>query len=341
MKALMKLHNAPGLDMQNVPVPKIGDNEVLIKTKKTSICGTDIHIYKWDAWAQKTVPYPMIIGHEFVGEIAEVGKNVKHLKIGQRVTGEGHITCGVCPNCRKGNKHLCSDVFGLGYDCSGCFAEYFNFPAENVVVLPDTIRDDLAAIMDPFGNATHAALSFDLVCEDVLITGAGPIGIMSAAIAKHAGARNIVITDLNDYRLDLAKQMGATCTVNVGRESLKEKMKEVGIEHGFTIGLEMSGFPKGLNELINNMMHGGKVSLLGLLPPGTSIDWDIVIFRMLLIKGIYGREIFDTWYKMINMLESGLNIDKIITHQFNVDDFQKGFDVMMSGNSGKVILNWS
>lgn len=340
MKAIVKKFAAPGVNMENVSMPKIGDDEVLIKTKKTSICGTDIHIYKWDAWAQKTVPVPMVIGHEFVGEIAELGKNVKHLKVGQRVSGEGHITCGICPNCRKGLKHICTDTYGIGYDCPGCFAEYFNFPAENVFILPDSISDDLAAILDPFGNATHATLSFDLVGEDVLITGAGPIGIMSAAIAKHAGARNVVITDMNQYRLDLAQQMGATCCVNISKTSLKEVMKDLGIEHGFTVGLEMSGNPHGLNALLESMMHGGKVSLLGLLPPGTTIDWDLVIFKMLLIKGIYGREIFSTWYKMTHMLESGLKMDKIITHQFSVDEFQKGFDVMMSGNSGKVILNW-
>jgi threonine 3-dehydrogenase len=283
----------------------------------------------------------MVIGHEFVGVIADVGKNVKHLKVGDRVTGEGHLTCDVCPNCRKGLKHICVNTRGLGYDVPGCFAEYFNLPAENVFVLPDTIKDDLAAIFDPFGNATHTALSFDLVGEDVLVTGAGPIGIMGAAIAKHAGARNVVITDVNDYRLDLAKKIGITSTVNIAKEDLKAKMKELRIDYGFTVGFEMSGHPSGLNQMLETMMHGGKVSLLGILPPGTAIDWDLVIFKMLLIKGIYGREIFSTWYKMTHMLESGLNIDSIITHNLKVDDFQKGFDAMLSGQSGKVILDWS
>ncbi len=341
MKALVKSIRAPGIQMEDVPFPKLGDNEVLIKTLKTSICGTDIHIYKWDAWAQKRVPVPMVIGHEFMGEIAEVGKNVKHLTVGQRVSGEGHITCDTCVNCLMGKKHLCIHVKGLGYDCPGCFAEYFSFPAQNVFVLPPTIKDDLAAIFDPFGNATHTVLSFDLVGEDVLITGAGPIGIMGAAIAKHAGARNIVITDVNEYRLDLAKKLGATQCVNVAKQSLKDVVNDLGLHDGFTVGFEMSGHPQGLSNLMENMIHGGKLALLGILPPGTSIDWDLVIFRMLLIKGIYGREIFSTWYKMTRMLESGLNIDSIITHQFKIDDFQKGFDIMLSGNSGKVILNWT
>jgi threonine 3-dehydrogenase len=339
MKALVKKEKAPGIHMEEVPLPPLGDDEVRIKTRKTSICGTDIHIYKWDAWAQKTIPAPMVIGHEFMGEIAELGKNVKHLKVGERVSGEGHIVCGVCPNCKKGLKHICVKTLGLGVNRPGCFAEYFNLPAENVFILPEGVKDDLAAIFDPFGNATHTALSFDLVGEDVLITGAGPIGIMSAAIAKHAGARNVVITDLNEYRLDLAKKMGAT-PVNIAKVNLRDKMKELKIDHGFSVGLEMSGHPNGLNTMLEHMIHGGKIALLGILPPGTAIDWDLVIFKMLLIKGIYGREIFSTWYKMAHMLESGLNIDAIITHQFKVDDFQKGFDAMLSGQSGKVILNW-
>lgn len=339
MKALVKKERAPGIHMMDVPVPHLGDDEVLIKTKKTSICGTDVHIYKWDAWAQKTIPAPMVIGHEFMGEIAEIGKNVKNLKVGQRVSGEGHITCGVCPNCKKGLKHICVNTLGVGVHRHGCFAEYFNLPAENVFVLPDTVKDDLAAIFDPFGNATHTALSFELVGEDVLITGAGPIGIMSAAIAKHAGARNVVITDMNEYRLGLAKEVGAT-VVNIAKESLQDKMKELKIDYGFSVGLEMSGHPNGLNTMLESMIHGGKIALLGILPPGTQIDWDLVIFKMLNIKGIYGREIFSTWYKMTHMLESGLNLNPVITHHFPVDEFQKGFDAMLSGQSGKVILNW-
>lgn len=340
MKALVKSQPKPGIWMEDVQIPTINDNEVLVKVKKTSICGTDVHIYKWDEWAQKTIPVPMVVGHEFMGVIAEVGKNVKGLKVGDRISGEGHITCGECPPCRKGKKHLCMKTLGVGVNRHGCFAEYFNLPAENVFKLPETIKDDLAAIFDPFGNATHTALSADLVGEDVLITGAGPIGSMAAAIARKAGARNVVITDLNEYRLDLAKKLGATRTVNVTKESLDDVMNELGIHHGFTVGLEMSGHPNGLNTLLEKAQHGAKIALLGILPPNTLIDWNLVIFKMLEIKGIYGREIFSTWYKMTHMLESGLNIDPIITHHYDVDDFQKGFDAMLSGQSGKVILNW-
>lgn len=340
MKALVKRHPTEGIWLEDVPVPKHGDNEVLIKVKKTSICGTDIHIYKWDAWAQKTIPVPMVVGHEFMGVIAEVGKNVKGLKVGDRVSGEGHLVCGHCINCRKGKKHLCINTLGVGVHRHGCFAEYFHLPAENVFKLPDAIPDELASIFDPFGNAVHTALSFDLVGEDVLITGAGPIGMMAAAIVKHAGARHIVITDINEYRLDLAKKMGATRTVNVAKEDLKKVMKELDIEHGFSVGLEMSGNAKGLNTLLESMLAGAHVGLLGILPPGVAIDWDLVIFKMLNIKGIYGREIFSTWYKMAHMLESGLKLAPVITHKFAIDDFQKGFDVMLGGQSGKVVLSW-
>lgn len=340
MKGLVKKERGVGLWMEDVPMPQVGEGEVLIKTRKTSICGTDVHIYKWDAWAQKNVPVPLVIGHEFMGEIAELGKGVTGLRVGDRVSGEGHIVCGQCPPCRKGQKHLCMRVKGLGYHVSGCFAEYFTLPAENVFVLPDTIGDDVAAIFDPFGNATHTALSFDLVGEDVLITGAGPIGIMAAAIARKAGARNVVITDLNEYRLELARKMGATAAVNISKTSLKEVMATLRITHGFTVGLEMSGHPQGLATLLENAQHGAGIGLLGILPPGTAIDWDLVIFKMLVIKGIYGREIFSTWYKMTHMLESGLDLSPLITHRFPVDDFQKGFDVMLSGQSGKVILDW-
>lgn len=341
MKAIVKKERKVGLWLEDVPVPQYGDDDVLIKTRKTSICGTDIHIYKWDAWAAKTVPTPMVIGHEFVGHIEAVGKNVKNLKVGQRVSGEGHLTCGVCPNCKKGLKHICSFTRGVGYHTPGCFGEYFSLPAENVFILPDTIEDDLAAIFDPFGNATHTALTFELIGEDVLITGAGPIGIMGAAIAKHAGARHVVITDINDYRLELAKKMGATTTVNVTKESLKDVMKRLKIDYGFTVGMEMSGHPSGFNTLLESMQHGGNIALLGLLPPGTAIDWDLVIFKMFTIKGIYGREIYSTWFKMCHMLESGLKLKPIITHHFPYQEFQKGFDVMLSGQSGKVILEWN
>lgn len=340
MKALVKSHAKPGIWMEDVPVPAISDNEVLIAVNKTSICGTDVHIYKWDAWAQKVIPTPMVVGHEFMGIIAEVGKNVKGLKVGDRVSGEGHITCGECPPCKKGKKHLCMNTLGVGVNRHGCFAEYFNLPAENVFKLPDTIEDELAAIFDPFGNAVHTALSADLVGEDVLITGAGPIGSMAAAVVKKAGARNVVITDLNDYRLDLAKKMGATRTVNITKENLSDVMKEIDVLHGFTVGLEMSGHPDGLNTLLKQTQNGAKIALLGILPPNTLIDWDLVIFKMLEIKGIYGREIFSTWYKMAHLLESGLDLKPIITHHFHVDDFQKGFDAMLSGQAGKVILSW-
>ncbi len=340
MKALVKRYAKEGLWLEDVPKPKIEDHEVLIKTHKVSICGTDIHIYKWDAWAQKNVPVPMVIGHEYMGEIAEVGKHVKGLKVGDRVSGEGHITCGICPPCRRGQKHLCMNVLGLGYHTPGCFADYFTIPAENVFPLPPTIKDNIAAIFDPFGNAVHTALAFDLTGEDVLITGAGPIGIMAAAIAVKAGAHNVVITDVNEYRLELAKKMGAQTVVNVARTSVEDVMKAIGIHNGFTIGMEMSGHPNGLKTLLETAQHGGKIALLGILPPECLIDWDLVIFRMLTIKGIYGREIFSTWFKMVNLLESGLNIEPIITHHYPVDEFQKGFDVMMSGKSGKVILDW-
>ncbi|MGK5593789.1 MAG: L-threonine 3-dehydrogenase [Parachlamydiaceae bacterium] len=341
MKALVKKERAPGLWMEEVPFPTLQDHEVLIKTHKTSICGTDVHIYKWDAWAQKRVPTPLIIGHEFMGEIAELGKSVTHLKKGQRVSAEGHLTCGKCVNCLKDQKHLCTDVLGLGYDCSGCFAEYFTVPAENVFVLPEHITDDLAAIFDPLGNAVHTALSFNLKNEDVLITGAGPIGMMAAAIAHHQGARNVVITDVIEYRLNLAKRMGATRIVNVAKEDLKQVMKELGISQGFTVGLEMSGNAQAFNAMLETMLHGGNIALLGILPPGVIIDWDLVIFKMLQIKGIYGREIFDTWHQMTDLIKEGLDLDPVITHRFSVNDFQKGFDAMLSGQCGKVILDWN
>lgn len=341
MKGLVKKERAPGLWMEDVPLPSIRDDEVLIKTWKNSICGTDVHIYKWDAWAQKTIPVPMVIGHEFMGEIAELGKQVKHLKVGDRVCGEGHMVCGQCPNCRQGKKHLCMHAKGLGVNRPGCFAEYFVLPAADVFVLPDSISDDQAAIFDPYGNAVHTALSFDVAGEDVLITGAGPIGIMAAAVARQAGARYVVITDLNEYRLDLARKMGVTHAVNVGTTSLKDVMQELKIEYGFTVGLEMSGHPNGLKTLLEDVRHGGHLALLGILPPDTAINWDLVIFKMLTLKGIYGREVFGTWYQMVHLIEGGLDLDPVITHRFAIDDFQKGFDVMLSGEAGKVILNWS
>lgn len=340
MKGLVKRERAPGLWMEDVPMPAMGANDVLIKIHKTSICGTDVHIYKWDAWAQKTVPVPMVIGHEFMGEIAKIGSNVQNLKVGQRVCGEGHVVCNKCPNCRMGKKHLCMDVMGLGYDGPGCFAEYFVLPAENVFVLPPTISDDLGAIFDPYGNAVHTALTFPLTAEDVLIAGAGPVGLMSAAVAVKAGARNVVITDVNEYRLNLAKKMGVTHAVNVQTASLEEVMRELHINDGFTIGFEMSGHANGLTTLLEKVRHGGKIALLGILPPGVAIDWDLVIFKMLTLQGIYGREIFSTWYQMVHLIESGLNLAPVITHRFPFQEFQKGFDVMLTGNAGKVILDW-
>ncbi len=341
MRGIIKKERTEGLRMEEVPVPDIGEEEVLIKTRKTSICGTDLHIYKWDAWAQKTIPIPMVIGHEFMGEIAQVGKQVKNLKIGERVCGEGHFVCGKCPNCKKGLKHLCMHTLGLGVNRPGCFSDYFVLPAENVFILPPAISDEQGAIFDPYGNAVHTALSFDLVGEDVLITGAGPIGIMAAAVARKAGARYVVITDRNDYRLDLAKKMGATHTINIKKDSLDLLLDELHLSFGFTVGLEMSGHPNGLSTLLEKVQHGGKIALLGILPPGTAIDWDLVIFKMLTLKGIYGREIFSTWYKMVHLIESGLNLAPVITHYFPVEEFQKGFDIMLSGQSGKVILDWT
>ncbi|MBA3236925.1 MAG: L-threonine 3-dehydrogenase [Parachlamydiaceae bacterium] len=340
MKALVKRNATVGLWKEDVAIPTISDNEVLIKTRKTSICGTDLHIYKWDAWAQKTIPVPLVIGHEFMGEIAEIGKNVTGFKVGDRVSGEGHITCGVCPGCRTGRKHLCMNTLGLGVQRHGCFAEYFNLPAENVFLLPASVSDDLAAIFDPFGNATHTALSADLVGEDVLITGAGPIGSMAAAICRKAGARNVVITDVNEYRLELARKMGATKAVNISKKSLEKAIENIGITNGFTVGLEMSGHPQGLSTLLEMAQPGAKIALLGILPPDCVIDWDLVIFKMLTLKGIYGREIFSTWYKMTHMLESGLDLAPIITHRLHVDEFEEAFQIMLSGNSGKIILDW-
>ncbi len=340
MKALAKLKKAPGIWMQDAAKPEIGHNDVLIKIKKTAICGTDIHIYNWDEWAQKTIPVPMIVGHEFVGEIVDMGAEVTGFKIGDRVSGEGHIACGHCRNCRAGRRHLCRANIGVGVTRQGCFAEYLSIPATNAYILPDEITDDQASIMDPFGNATHTALSFDLVGEDVLITGAGSIGIMAAAIAKHVGARHIVITDVNDYRLDIARKMGATRAINVKETSLEETMKELKMVEGFDVGLEMSGNSAAFNSMLENMNHAGKIALLGFLPQSTTIDWNKIIMKGLFVKGIYGREMFETWYKMVAMLQSGLNIDPVITHHFPIDEFEEGFKVMASGKSGKVILDW-
>ncbi|KIA81949.1 L-threonine 3-dehydrogenase [Chromobacterium amazonense] len=340
MKALAKLQAAPGLTMTDVPMPEVGHNDLLIKITKTAICGTDIHIWNWDEWSQKTIPVPMHVGHEYVGVVAGMGSEVQGFKIGQRVSGEGHITCGYCRNCRAGRRHLCRNTTGVGVNREGAFAEYLVIPAFNAFPIPDDISDDLASIFDPFGNAVHTALSFNLVGEDVLITGAGPIGIMAVAIAKHVGARHVVITDVNDYRLELAKKMGATRAVNVAKEDLKAVMQELHMTEGFDVGLEMSGNPQAFRQMLETMNHGGKVALLGIPPSNTAIDWNQVIFKGLEIKGIYGREMFETWYKMVALIQSGLDIRPIITHHFKVDDFEQGFAAMLSGQSGKVILDW-
>jgi len=341
MKALVKAKAEVGIWMQNVPMPHVGHNDVLVRVKKTAICGTDIHIYNWDSWAEKTIPVPMHVGHEFVGEIVEVGTEVRGLETGQRVSAEGHITCGHCRNCRAGKRHLCRNTEGIGVDRPGAFAEFISVPATNICPIPDGVSDDLASILDPLGNAAHTALSFDLVGEDVLITGAGPIGIMAVAIARRAGARHIVITDVNDYRLGLAMKMGATSTVNVSKQSLRDVMADLKMTEGFDVGLEMSGAPSAFAEMLETINHGGKIALLGILPENTGINWNHVIFKGLEIHGIYGRRMFETWYKTIAMIESGLTLDPVITHHFDVDDFQEGFDIMRSGHSGKVILNWT
>lgn len=341
MKSLVKAKSEPGIWMQEVPVPEYGVNDVLIKIKKTAICGTDIHIYSWDDWAQETIPVPMTIGHEFYGEIAAVGKEVTELKPGQRVSGEGHITCGVCRNCRAGKRHLCRNTLGVGVHRPGAFADYLVLPASNVLVLPDNITDDEASVLDPLGNATHCALAFDVVGEDVLITGAGPIGIMATAIVRHIGARHIVITDVNDHRLELAKQMGATRAINVKYQSVQEVIEELNMSEGFDVGLEMSGNPMALNDMVKAMNHGGNIAMLGIPPQETPLDWNQVIFKGLVVQGIYGRQMFETWYKMIAMLQSGLNITPIITHHFPAVDYQHAFQIMASGQSGKVILDWT
>jgi threonine 3-dehydrogenase len=341
MKALVKDQPAKGLTLKDIPVPVVGADEVLIKTRKMAICGTDLHIYQWDEWSQNNVNVPAVIGHEFVGNVVEKGKNVTGFEIGDRVSGEGHITCGQCRNCLGGRRHLCIHTVGIGYHRDGSFAEYLVLPAKNAFHVPEVISDDIASIFDPLGNATHTALSFDMVGEDVLITGAGPIGIMAAAIARHVGARNIVITDINDYRLDLARKVGgATRAINVQKESLDDVMKELRIKSGFDVAMEMSGSLHAMEDIIKHIYHGGRIALLGILPNDGKIKWHDIIFKMITIKGIYGREIFETWYKMCSMVESGLDVSQVITHQFLFEDYKKAFEVMLSGQAGKVILNW-
>jgi len=341
MRALIKAKPEAGIWMEDVATPIPGHNDVLIKIHKTAICGTDIHIYNWDEWAQEHISVPLVIGHEFFGEVVEIGKEVKtYFNIGDRVSGEGHIACGHCRNCRAGRAHLCRTNVSVGVTRNGCFAEYLVIPAIQAYAVPKSIPENQAAILDPFGNATHTALSFDVVGEDVLITGAGPVGLMAAAIARHVGARYIVITDVNEYRLKLAEKMGVTLAVNPSKKSLKQIMHELEMKEGFDVGLEVSGNPQAFNDMIKHMNHAGKIALLGFLPHHTAIDWSQVIMKGLLIKGIYGREMYDTWYKMITMLQSGLNIAPVITHEFSSDDYQKAFDLMSSGQSGKVIMNW-
>ena len=340
MKALVKKQSGEGLWLEDVPQPEAGPRDVLIKVDRTGICGTDLHIYKWDDWARKTVPVPLVVGHEFVGEIVEVSSDVRDFSVGEIVSGEGHVVCGHCRNCMAGRRHLCNDTAGIGVTRPGAFAEYIALPQTNVWVHKPGIDRDVASIFDPFGNATHSTLSFPVLGEDVLVTGAGPIGIMSAAIARHAGARHVVITDVNEYRLDLAKRMGVTRAVNVANEKLADVQKELGMDEGFDVGLEMSGSPSAFNDMLANMCHGGKIAMLGIPEKEMAIDWNTVVFNMLTIKGIYGREMYETWYKMTVMLEGGLDIAPVITHRFKFDDFQEGFATAVSGDSGKVILEW-
>lgn len=347
MKALVKQHRQPGLWLEDLPLPEIGINDVLIQVLRTGICGTDVHIYRWDAWAQKTIPVPMVVGHEFVGKIVEVGSNVHDFHPGEVVSGEGHVVCGRCRNCLAGRRHLCKDTLGVGVNRPGAFAEYLALPMTNVWVHDPhaftnlAVARDVQAIFDPFGNAVHTALSFEVLGEDVLITGAGPIGIMAAAVVKHAGARFVVVTDVNPYRLELAKRMGATSTVDVRTQSIADVQRKLGMKEGFDVGLEMSGNPAAFRDMLANMAHGGKIAMLGIPECEMAVDWNTVVFNMLTIKGVYGREMYETWYKMSVMLQSGLDISPVITHRYHFTEFQKGFDAMISGESGKVILNWS
>jgi threonine 3-dehydrogenase len=341
MKSLVKAKSERGLWREDTPTPEFGPNDVLIKVRKAAICGTDLHIYNWDKWAAHTIPVPMVVGHEYLGVIEAVGRDVTALKVGQRVSGEGHIVCGFCRNCRAGRAHLCRNTKGIGVNRPGAFADYVAIPASNAYLIPDSVPDEIAAILDPLGNAVHTALSFDLVGEDVLITGAGPIGLMAIAICRHVGARNIVITDINDYRLDLAKKMGATRAVRADLQTLKEVMAEIDMHEGFDVGLEMSGNPKALRDMIGAMNNGGKVALLGILADEAAIDWNEVIFKGLTLKGIYGREMYETWYKMLAMLQSGLDVTSVITHRLPMADFEKGFAALNAGEACKVVLDFN
>ncbi len=341
MKALVKKRAEPGLWMEEVPVPSIGPNDVLIRVLKTSICGTDLHIYRWDAWAQKTIPVPLVIGHEFMGVVEAVGSEVQQFRPGDRVTGEGHITCGHCRNCRAGRRHLCRNTIGVGIQRPGCFAQYLALPASNVFKLPPDVPDDVAAIFDPLGNAVHSALAFDLVGEDVLITGAGPIGLMATAVCRHVGARYVVVTDINPFRLEMARKMGATHSVHAAEEDLPEVMRQLGMTEGFDVGLEMSGAPEAFQQMLQVMNHGGRVAVLGIFPEPIITDWSQIIFKGLQIKGIYGREMFETWYKMTTLVQGGLNVAGVITHHLRAEQFEEAFAIMEQGQSGKIILDWN
>jgi threonine 3-dehydrogenase len=340
MKALIKKESQPGLWLEDIPEPKIGINDVLIRVDRTGICGTDLHIYEWNAWARQTIPVPLVAGHEFVGEIVEVGSNVFGFRPGNIVSAEGHVVCGRCRNCLAGRRHLCKDTKGIGVNRPGAFAEYISVPVTNVWQHKDNIDRDIASIFDPFGNAVHTALTFDVLGEDVLITGAGPIGIMAAAVVKHAGARYVVITDMNEYRLELARRTGVTVALNVKNGSIRDIQKQLDMKEGFDVGLEMSGNEAAFRDMIDNMFHGGKIAMLGIPSKPIDINWNTVIFNMLTIRGIYGRKMFETWYKMTVMLDSGLDIKPVITHRYHYTEFEKGFEVMRTGQSGKVILNW-
>ena len=340
MEALVKNMHAPGLRLEQVPLPEVGKNDVLIRIKKTSICGTDLHIYQWDEWSRKTVPVPLIIGHEFVGEVAGFGDNVDDVEMGEIVSGEGHVVCGRCRNCLAGRRHLCMRTSGVGVTRAGAFANYLSLPVTNVWHCDPHIPLDVLSCLDPFGNAVHTALSFDLAGEDVLITGAGPIGIMAAAVAKHVGARYVVITDVNEYRLELARKMGATRAINIKEMSIEQTVRELGMKEGFDVGLEMSGVTSAFQSMIANMCHGGKIAVLGIQQPHTVVDWDKIVFNGLTIKGIYGREMFETWYKMTSMIQSGLDISPVVTHHFHYTDYEKAFGIMGSGKAGKIVLDW-
>jgi len=340
MQAIVKARPEPGLWLEEVPVPEVGINDVLIRVHKASICGTDLHIYNWDEWARRTIPVPMVVGHEFVGTVSEMGSNVHDFKIGDVVSGEGHVTCGRCRNCMAGRRHLCARTTGVGVNRPGAFAEYLCLPVTNVWYCDPAIPMDILSCFDPLGNATHTALSFDVLGEDVLVTGAGPIGCMATAIAKHAGARYVVVTDVNPYRLEIARRMGATLTLDVRHDKVEDAQRKLGMKEGFDVSLEMSGNPDALRTILTNSCHGGKIAILGILGREVAIDWDLVVFNSLSIKGIYGREMYETWYKMTSMIQSGLDITPVITHKFHYTDYEKGFQVMNSGVSGKVILNW-